>query len=243
MRYQGGKHRNAKFIVPILKEVRGSSNVMYLEPFVGGGNIFHLMDNPKIGSDVDKDVVSLWSAVSKGWLPPKRRSPLSPRGYNNIKSRSLLGTFEDEALAGMIAFGCSICGRKWGGLGHVSVTRPNAPDFYESSRRAVIRQSEGFVGSCVECRDYAVYDARYCYNRFGPMLVYCDPPYHGTLGYGHSFNTAEFWSWVYEMSKFHAVFVSEYSAPDFMVCVWSRERLQGINLKHRVEKLWGAPMR
>ena len=48
-------------------------------------------------------------------------------------------------------------------------------------------------------------------------VVYCDPPYSGTKGYGMDFDHDAFWEWA--RTREFPVWVSEYSAPDDFVCV------------------------
>ena len=52
-------------------------------------------------------------------------------------------------------------------------------------------------------------------------MVYCDPPYAGTLKYdGREFDHEAFWEWV--RTRDYPVYVSEYNAPDDFVCVWEK---------------------
>ena len=45
-------------------------------------------------------------------------------------------------------------------------------------------------------------------------VIYCDPPYQGTVEYSEGgFNHTKFWDWVREKSKTHKIYVSEYNAP------------------------------
>lgn len=53
-------------------------------------------------------------------------------------------------------------------------------------------------------------------------VVYCDPPYNGTDGYGIGFDSAAFWEWA--RTRNYPVYVSEYQAPEDFVSIWSREK-------------------
>ena len=53
-------------------------------------------------------------------------------------------------------------------------------------------------------------------------VVYCDPPYKNTHGYGIEFNTDEFWEWA--RTRDYPVYVSEYQAPSDFVSIWSKEK-------------------
>lgn len=53
-------------------------------------------------------------------------------------------------------------------------------------------------------------------------VVYCDPPYKNTCGYGIHFDTDAFWEWV--RTRNYPVYVSEYQAPEDFVSIWSKEK-------------------
>ena len=53
-------------------------------------------------------------------------------------------------------------------------------------------------------------------------VVYCDPPYKNTGGYGIEFNTDAFWQWARTIT--YPVYVSEYQAPPDFVSIWSKEK-------------------
>lgn len=53
-------------------------------------------------------------------------------------------------------------------------------------------------------------------------VVYCDPPYNETDGYGIEFDSAAFWEWA--RTRNYPVYVSEYQAPEDFVSIWSREK-------------------
>ena len=53
-------------------------------------------------------------------------------------------------------------------------------------------------------------------------VVYCDPPYKNTHGYGILFDSDAFWEWV--RTRNFPVYVSEYQAPDDFVSIWSKEK-------------------
>ena len=53
-------------------------------------------------------------------------------------------------------------------------------------------------------------------------VVYCDPPYKNTGGYGIQFNSDAFWEWA--RTRDYPVYVSEYQAPDDFASIWSKEK-------------------
>lgn len=53
-------------------------------------------------------------------------------------------------------------------------------------------------------------------------VVYCDPPYKNTNGYGIEFNSDAFWEWA--RTREYPVYVSEYQAPSDFVSIWRKEK-------------------
>ncbi len=60
-------------------------------------------------------------------------------------------------------------------------------------------------------------------------VVYCDPPYKNTDGYGIHFDTDAFWEWV--RTRNYPVYVSEYQAPEDFVSIWNKEKRSLFNSK------------
>ena len=60
-------------------------------------------------------------------------------------------------------------------------------------------------------------------------VVYCDPPYKNTHGYGIEFNPDAFWEWA--RTRDYPVYVSEYQAPSDFVSIWSKEKRVLLNSK------------
>ncbi len=64
-------------------------------------------------------------------------------------------------------------------------------------------------------------------------IVYCDIPYKDTGKYNNksNFNHDEFYKWVRDCDL--PVYVSEYKAPDFMRCVWSKEKRVNLSSQNK----------
>lgn len=58
-------------------------------------------------------------------------------------------------------------------------------------------------------------------------VVYCDPPYAGTNGYGREFDHEDFWQWC--RTRDFPVYVSEYRAPEDFISIWSKEKRRLFN--------------
>lgn len=72
-------------------------------------------------------------------------------------------------------------------------------------------------------------------------IVYCDPPYKGTAGYGTAFDHEAFYSWAEQCPR--PVIISEYAMPENrFACVWERHTTtsmaaQGAH-KKRIERMF-----
>ena len=73
-------------------------------------------------------------------------------------------------------------------------------------------------------------------------VVYCDPPYAGTDGYGAAFDHRAFYSWCRAVGKRFPLFVSEYWMPSDFQCVAEFEvkvlRGSTTNAQTRIEKIF-----
>ena len=58
-------------------------------------------------------------------------------------------------------------------------------------------------------------------------VVYCDPPYAGTVGYGRGFDHEAFWQWC--RTRDFPVYVSEYRAPEDFISIWCKEKRRLFN--------------
>ena len=58
-------------------------------------------------------------------------------------------------------------------------------------------------------------------------VVYCDPPYEGTCGYGCEFDHEAFWQWC--RTRDFPVYVSEYRAPEDFISIWCKEKRRLFN--------------
>ncbi len=92
-------------------------------------------------------------------------------------------------------------------------------------------------------------DVKFAHKEFSDVnvsdcLIYCDPPYVGTTGYGAvgEFNTERFWQHCRYLSSNNTVVVSEYVAPDDFVCVWQKKTKTDMHTlsgkEPRIEKLF-----
>ena len=84
----------------------------------------------------------------------------------------------------------------------------------DMAERASLSPKDMFIGtSNISYSDYAYRDGD---------VVYCDPPYKNTMGYGIRFNSDAFWEWA--RTRSFPVYVSEYQAPEDFVSIWNKEK-------------------
>lgn len=73
-------------------------------------------------------------------------------------------------------------------------------------------------------------------------IVYCDPPYASTSGYGQDFDHRAFYVWCRAVGKSHPIFVSEYWMPSDFRCVAEYEVralfCAKTNTQTRIEKIF-----
>lgn len=226
MKYVGSKARFAKEILPIV--LAGRTSELYVEPFVGGGNSFHLVNGPKWGNDVNADVVAMLEAVGGGWVPP---GDVSEDDYTEAR----LGGREPH-VRGFIGVGCSYSGKFFGGYARGRAADGSDRNYARESRDNVLRQASGLAGARWSSLRYWELDIP------DGSFVYCDPPYAGVTGYGAVFDSVKFWEWAECLSVRCRVFVSEYSAPSGWACVWSAATASSLDRdrgsKRSVERLF-----
>jgi DNA adenine methylase len=213
----GSKARHAKHIVPFL--VSGHRlGAQYVEPFVGGGNLFSEIPLPKKwGNDTSKYAVALLVALATGWQAPDH---LTESEYNNLRAaaKGPRNGGYDPALIGFAAYCCSYAGKEWGGYARGNDAKGKPRNFASEQRRNLLKQYRGLKAWKYTNLDYRAMDIE------DGATVYCDPPYSKTTSYkSGDFDSAEFWDWCGRLAKRDCrVFVSEYAAPPGWRSVWSR---------------------
>lgn len=226
IRYLGGKSRTWKQICAFLESVR-KPNQTYLEPFVGGAWVLQGMSGNRIASDYNQSLITLYKSLQQGWNPP---TEVSLELYKDVQAK------KDplNPLTAFVGFGCSYSGKWFGGLARDGSGRNYALNAYNS----LMKKARTFNG--VEFLHKSYLD----YNPNG-YLVYCDPPYQNTTGYGAvgDFDTDLFWNTMREWSKSNTVVISEYQAPSDFECVLEISTKTDMRMKNgtkdqRVERLF-----
>ena len=200
MRYQGGKHRQAKKFAPVLIEALRASGGAFIEPFVGGFNLV-----PHLGGEFDcycsdshRGLINLWQALQAGKFDPP--TTVSRELHAELKTKR--GT---DPLSVFVSFVCSFGGAEWTGFATGKINGKQY-DFVRGGRESCLRKAKHMERVRFSCCDY---------QRIGASpgdVVYADPPYEGTAGYrAQSFQRSEFEAWCQQQKQAGArVFASEY---------------------------------
>jgi DNA adenine methylase len=200
MRYFGGKQRIASRLAELLIPVAAQRGT-YVEPFVGGAAVMSVVAAPvRIASDSNAALITMWEALAAGWSPPEN---VSEATYAAVK----IAADPEDPLTAFVGFGLSFAGKYFGGYARGGAGRNYASNAASSLRKKM----RGLEGVQWKMGDY-----RECPTPRG-AVIYCDPPYAGTTQYGAvpPFSWPEFWDWCLIKHKAgHAVFVSEYDAPE-----------------------------
>lgn len=227
MKYMGSKNRIAKEILPIMLKERG--NRVWVEPFVGGGNLIDKVGGERIGSDINRYVIDALVAIrDKVNDLPKNNKEFTELNYKSLRQN------DEYKYKGYAGFAFSY-GGKW--LGGWRRDKDNERDYVNESYKNALLQSKFLQGVELFNTDYR--DLKIPKN----SIIYCDPPYKGTTKYKNDFNHTLFWDWCRKKTKEgHIIFISEYDAPDDFECIWQKEIVSSLTKntgsKKAIEKLF-----
>jgi len=229
MRYLGGKSRTANQIAGYLNYIRKPGQP-YWEPFVGGGWILErIASHPNYASDANYHLIEMWKALQSGWIPP---NTITKEQYQAIKDSDT-----DDALKAFVGFGCSFGGKWFGGL----AKNDNDRNYCSNAKNSLLQK----ISSIGNRTNFFHADFMTTEPMADKMLIYCDPPYDNTTGYGAigDFDTNAFWNRVRKLSNNgHTVIVSEYVAPDDFSCVLEMSTKTDLHTRNgkepRIERLF-----
>jgi DNA adenine methylase len=235
MRYCGGKQK--AWILARIITHHVPAGGMYWEPFVGAGGVMQRVNNcRRYGSDLDRHIINLLTAVQDGWQPPRRLDQEEHRYWRSVRDNS------NSPMVAFAGYGCSFGGDFLGGYARDAI----GGNYAEKARTTLLHQRPFLRGVNLRQRDY----------REGfwlpepPDVIYCDPPYAGTSAVGtpsaggraRPFDSAEFWRWATRQTEASIVLVSEYTCPLLGVRqVWQRDlptSLRMTGADRRTERLF-----
>lgn len=238
MHYLGGKSKQAAGIVSVIETLSKYRHVV--DPFMGGASMtaaFARRHFTVEASDIVAPLVAMWQHALTGWRPDY--DDITREQWEAAKKLP-----DSDPLKAFFGFGCSF-GGKWFCSPAIGPNSGCIPTYAMSARSSISRKADTMaIGVTITCRSF------FDIAPIAGVVLYCDPPYANTTGYGAAgkFDCNAFWSrcreWVAARSD---VFVSEFSAPDDAVCVYEQRRTQTIAMgidrqsegaTNKVEKLW-----
>lgn len=212
----GGKSRIAEPIAEILnKALEREGNGVFVSLFRGACSVeTKIKAETRILNDKHQYLIAMWQALQNGWQPPDQ---VTEEDYKYIRAH----LDEDRALAGFAGFGCSF-GGKWGG-GYARDA--DGRNFAQSAKRTLLRDIQDMTDVVFLCRDYREVETP------DGAVVYADPPYANTTGFGlvGRFNQADFWAYMRELSRRCAVYISSEAAPEDFRSVWHKDVQRTVN--------------
>ena len=214
MQYMGGKARIAKDIVSVIAEHK-QDRTLCVEPFMGGCNVTaHLAQvfDSVLAYDSRLDMVLMRQALANGWTPP---SHVSEDEYKRLRHA------EPSALRGFAGQACAFGGNWFRGYARNAI----GFDYVGASLRTCAKETKLMRNVHFEHADFM-----YEVPLRNDAVLYCDPPYASTTGYGQGgFDHDRFWRRVRQWVAAGAIaFVSEQVAPSDFVSVWSKLKTKGL---------------
>lgn len=225
MKYIGSKNKISGELLDIMLPSRGDRT--WVEPFVGGGNMIDKVQGRRLGADANPRAVEALIIIrDKADELPKNNTEFTEGDYALLRKA-------EHPIKSFAGFAYSYAA-KW--LGGWARDRQGG-DYVDYAYRNAQRQSEKLQGCTLVTSSYQ--DLQIPYG----SLIYCDPPYKGTQGYGLRFDHEAFWQWARDRTdEGHLVYVSEYEAPGDFVSVWEKEvnntLAKNTGAKKGVEKLF-----
>tara|TARA_X000000368_G_scaffold355764_1_gene297570 strand:+ start:3517 stop:4236 length:720 start_codon:yes stop_codon:yes gene_type:complete len=226
MQYMGGKSRISKEIINFINGER-EINQTWVEPFMGSCKVLSKAKGPRIGADINQELISLFKMIQQGYEPPQEIT--EDQYYKIYKNQD---NYPDY-LKGFVSFACSWGGQRWNGY-----ARSGEKNFAERGFRSLMSMKPLLQNVKFACSDYQ--------NLKIPpnSIIYCDPPYANTTGYGFDFDKSEFLKWcTLKANEGHMVYVSEYESLEGFDLVWSKEVYASMdnvnqNINKKTEKLF-----
>ena len=137
------------------------------------------------------------------------------------------------SLLGYVGNACSYGGGWWNGYARYNPKKNE--DHIAEAARGLTKQIKNFKNLK---NSYFIHSDYRNYHYLPESFIYCDPPYAGTKTYNKDgFDHEAFWEWCRVMSKKgHKVMISEYTAPSDFICIWKKERKDGMGTTAEGEK-------
>ena len=231
MKYVGSKRLIFRKFKHLIDSVRGENSV-YVEPFVGGGDSIQYMKNPRIGYDIDKDVIDALILIRDNIdILPKNKNEFTVDDYYRCKNNI------DCKIRSYVAFALSYGGKKWGGWCRDSQGKR---DYVAEAYRNALKQTKLLQGCIFKQSNFLDIEVP------KQAVVYCDIPYKSTTKYSNTFDYDKFYSWALGLKRLGInIFISEFAMPEkYFKCIWEDSKARACSLiqqtgeLRKVEKLF-----
>lgn len=209
MQYIGGKQKSggAQIAKVVNRLIRERKLETYSEPFCGGLSVTQRIVAPvRRASDACEALVRMYLALQGGWTPPVE---LSRDKWTQLRDAN----DPADPLTAFAGFGCSNRGGWF--AGYATRYKFTGGKYVEAAFAAT---------SSLKTKMRKCGDVRFAWGDYrGQVLgdiVYCDPPYAGTLSYPAvpgEWDPFTFWAWARDVADDRLVCVSEQHAPDGFV--------------------------
>lgn len=173
------------------------------------------MSGKRISNDKNKYIIELYRYVQQNGVDGVKNLPdyISQEQYQHIKNNP----DENMVLTALAGFGLSYAGKWFGGY---LKDMPKYNNYYLSSaKKSLIKMYDSIKNVQFESGSYTQFLG------VKNALVYCDPPYLGTIhAWGvEEFDNDMFWENMRMWSQYSDVYISEYGAPYDFECVFEIE--------------------
>lgn len=219
MVFQGSKSKYTKDIIPILiKEIKQYDPKLVIDGMCGGCNVISEIpdtfdDYPyyldKHAYDINPYLIDLYKYAKA--YPDKWPETITREDWDKAKNHPEQC---EPWFVALVAYFTSYSARGFGGGFAMNGTR----DYYHERLRNFQTQIPKLATVWFECKSVFDIDTEHC-------LIYLDPPYANTKGYDYckNFDHEKFWQKVRELSQNNRVIVSEQTAPEDFVPIWTKE--------------------
>lgn len=216
--YGGGKSRIGKEVYEVIKKIESKLEWEaddFFEPFCGmlGVSIHAAAEDRHVTAcDANKDIMLMWRAMQKGWMPEKDHC--TREEYEKLKHSK-----KHSAERGFIGVACGYGGIFFAGYrGYIYKDHSALKMAKRVMRNKVLPYLHNFT--FLPARSYETF------TKLKNLTIYCDPPYlnnnYASTNAHFKFDHEKFWNIMRQWSKKNLVIISEYEAPEDFVCIWSK---------------------
>jgi hypothetical protein len=164
----------------------------------------------------------------------------APLTVDELKKSGSNSCGQGDSLKAIVGFFLSFGGKYFGGYAQQWEPKEGGKNYLQSFRHSLEKIVPMIQHEYVsfQCRSYEEWTPTIMGKQ--KCLIYCDPPYKGTEGYGATipFEHERFWKTMREWSKKHIVIISEEHAPSDFQSIWSckKKRKLSSNKQKRLVK-------